>query len=73
MSHLLLGKRFHKKSCQKGPKILTLDVCIKGKNNKRGKRLRMMRLEELMGSLKTFDIELSEESKEWKKLVGAKG
>ena len=29
-----------------------------------------MRLEELIGSLRTFEIELSEESKERKKLVG---
>ena len=36
------------------------------------KDLKMMRLEELMGSLQTFEIELSEEFKERKKLVELK-
>ena len=35
---------------------------------KRSKKI--MRLEELMGSLRSFEIELSEEAKERKKLVG---
>ena len=34
------------------------------------KDLKRMRLEELMGSLLMFEIELNEESKERKKLVG---
>ena len=37
---------------------------------KEAKDLKRMRLEELMGSLLTFEIELNEESKERKKLVG---
>ena len=37
------------------------------------KDLKRMRLEELMGSLRTFEIELNEESKERKKTCGTKG
>ena len=58
------GKYFIRETCEKVLKILSTEVCIQVNNNKGVKRLKKKRLEELDGSLLTFEIELNKESKD---------
>ena len=70
MSCLLLGKISLKKDLSKCHEILPSRFSYKVIVINETKDLKSMRLEELMGSLRTFEIKLNEESKERKKLVG---
>ena len=70
MNRFLLGKRFHNFFFEKDLRSLPPRFAYKAIAIKEAKDLKRMRLEELMGSLLTLEIELNEESKEIKKLVG---
>ena len=69
MNRLLLGKRFLKKKLvKKVLRSLPPRFAYKATSIRETKDLKRMRLEELMGSLLLFEIDLNEESKERKKL-----
>ena len=67
----VLGERISKdRLVKKALSSLPLRFAYKATTIIDVKDLKRMRLEELIGSLRTFEIELNEESKERKKLVG---
>ena len=69
-SFALREKISQERIVKKALRPLPLRFAYKATAIREAKDLKMMRIEELMRSLRTFEIELNEESKERKKLVG---